>query len=97
MMMSTALIQASYVGVRELRAQLFQRLKSDKTLIVTEHGTPTRVIVAYQDMVDLVEMLDEIQDAKTLKAVQNARKGLKRGTKGISVSRLFKQMRASLK
>ena len=97
MMMSTVLMKASHVGVRELRIHLSSRLKSKNPLVVTEHGTPTKVIISYQDMVDLVEILDELQDPKALYAVNHARRGLKRGARGIPVSRLFRRLRSASK
>ena len=97
MTMATALMKASHVGIRELRIHFSRRLKDKNPLVVTEHGTPTKVIIAYQDMVDLVEILDELQDPKTLRAVTHARQALKRGAKGIPVARLFGRLRSAAK
>ena len=95
MTISTALMKASHVGVRDLRLHLSRRLKNKNPLVVTEHGTPVKVIVSYQDMVELAEILDEMQDPKTLQAVTHARRALKRGAKGIPVSRLFGRLRSA--
>lgn len=93
MSVATALLSAKHVGVRELREHLSQRLKGKRPLIVTEHGTPTKVILSYQDMLELIEILDELQDRQTLETVQEGRRAIKRGTKGIPVSELFHQIR----
>ena len=97
MTISAALIRASHVGVRDLRIHLSRRLKDKNPLVVTEHGMPMKVIISYQDMVDLVEILDELQDPKTLQAVMHARRGIKRGAKGVPVSRLFGRLRSASK
>lgn len=93
MTVNTALLKAKHIGVRELKAHLSQRLKGRGPLIVTEHGTPTKVIVSYNDMLEIVDILDELQDRGTLFAVQEGRRAIKAGVKGVPVSELFDQIR----
>ena len=93
----TALLNAKYVGVRELREHLSQRLKGNKVIVVTEHGIPTRVILSYRDVVELIEVLDELRDQAAVQSVQEGRKAIRAGAEGIPVSRLFKQIRDSRK
>jgi prevent-host-death family protein len=95
MTVGTALLRAEHIGVRELREHLSQRLKGTKPLIVTERGTPTKVIISYQDILELVEMFDEIRDRSLLEMVREGRSAIKRGVKGIEVSKLFRQIRSS--
>jgi len=95
MTVATALLHARHVGVRELKEHLSQRLKGNKPIIVTEHGTPTRVILSYQDVLELIEILDELQDHGTLLAVQEGRRAIKKGAKGVPVSELFHRIRLS--
>lgn len=97
MTVATALLNAKYIGIRELREHLSKRLKGSKAIVVTEHGTPTRVILSYQDVVELIEILDELGDQAAIQAVQEGRKAIKGGTEGILVKRLFNQIRASRK
>lgn len=97
MTVARALLNARYIGVRELREHLSKRLKDKKAIVVTEHGTPTRVILSYQDVVELIEVLDELQDRSAIQAVQEGRKTVQGGTEGIPVSRLFNQIRESRK
>jgi len=95
MTVETALLRAEHIGVRELREHLSARLKETKPLIVTDRGTPTKVIISYQDILELVEMLDEVRDRATLETVRHGRNAIKRKVKGISVSRLFNRIRSS--
>ena len=92
-----ALLNAKYVGIRDLREHLSKRLKGSKVIVVTEHGTPTRVILSYQDVVELIEVLDELRDQAAVQSVQEGRKSVKTGAEGIPVNRLFNQIRASRK
>lgn len=97
MTVATALLNARYIGVRDLREHLSKRLKDRKAIVVTEHGTPTKVILSYQDVVELIEVLDELQDQAAIQSVQEGRKAVKAGAEGVSVSRLFNQIRESRK
>lgn len=97
MTVATALLRAKYIGVRELREHLSKRLKEKKAIVVTEHGTPTKVILSYQDVVELIEVLDELQDRAAIEAVREGRKAVKAGAEGLPVSRLFDQIRTARK
>ena len=97
MTVATALLNAKYVGIRDLREHLSKRLKGSKVIVVTDHGTPTKVILSYQDVVELIEVLDELRDQAAVQSVQEGRKAVRAGTEGIPVSRLFNQIRASRK
>ncbi|MBI4352595.1 MAG: type II toxin-antitoxin system prevent-host-death family antitoxin [Candidatus Omnitrophica bacterium] len=97
MTFGTALLHAEHVGVRELREHLSEHLKAQKPLIVTERGNPKSVVIAYQDMLELVEMMDELQDAETLALVQEGRRAYKQGAKLIPVANLIAKVRAQSK
>ena len=90
-----SLLNAKHIGIRELREHLSKRLKGNQLLIVTEHGTPTKVIVSYKDMLELVDVLEELQNSETLSVVREGRMAVKKGAKGIPVTDLFAQIRAS--
>lgn len=94
MNIARVMLKADYVGVRELKAHLFGLLKGKKPLIVTEHGTPQNVILPYEDMMEMVDILDELQDPETLRVIQEGRRAIKRGAKGRLVSKLFAKIRA---
>ena len=97
MTVATALLHAKYIGIRELREHLSKRFKEKKPIIVTEHGTPTKVILSYKDVLEFLEVFDELQDRGTIHAVQEGRKAIREGGEGISVSDLFNQIRQSRK
>ncbi|MBI3314294.1 MAG: hypothetical protein HYZ83_08680 [Candidatus Omnitrophica bacterium] len=97
MTVATALLTAKHIGVRELREHLSKRLKGNKPIIVTEHGTPTKVIFSYRDVLELIDILDELQDRQAIQAVQEGRRAIQKGARGTSVSSLFNQIRQSRK
>ncbi len=88
------LLKADHVGVRDLKTHLSRRLKMRKMLVVTDHSQPVKVIMPYEDMVGLLDMLDEMTDEATLAAVREGRDAVKSGAKGVPVSLLFDKKRA---
>jgi len=97
MTIATALLNARYIGVRELREHLSNRIKGNKVIVVTDHGTPTKVILSYRDVVELIEVMDELRDQAAVQTVQEGRIAVRAGSEGVPVNRLFKQIRESRK
>lgn len=93
MKISTTLLKAPHVGVRELKAQLSRFLKNNKATIITDRGKPKNVIVAYDDLLELVDVVDELSDKMTMKLVKEGRKAIGEGAEGIPVSQLFSKLR----
>lgn len=90
--MTTAslLRNAKPVNVREAQAKLSQLIRSKSPSMVISHGKPVSFLVPYEEMLDLVEMLDELKDAKLLREIARARAEYARG-KAVSVERLFRK------
>lgn len=55
------------------------------------HRKPVSFLVPYEDMLDLIEMLDELKDKRLLGAIKRARAEYAQG-KQVPVERLFKKM-----
>ena len=94
MTVATALLNADHVGVRDLREHLSKRLHNHKPIIVTDHGHPKKVLISYDDMMEIVEILDELEDPGTLAAVSEGRRAIKAGARGIPVSEIFQKIRS---
>lgn len=97
MTFASILLNAPHVGVRKFKARLSSFLKSKNPLIITEHGAPVEVVIPYKEALEIVDLIDEATDLETLRAVQEGRRALKKGTKGISLTRLFKKMQRKRK
>ena len=91
MSIATSILKSPHVGIRDLKIHLSSLLKKG-SLIVTERGKPVNVILPYSDMIELLDMLDEITDPETIKTIQEGRKAISRGVKGIPVSNVFKKL-----
>ncbi len=97
MTLATSLLKAEHIGVRELKTHLSERLNSGKPLIVTEHGEPKQVMMPYGSIIELVEIIEELNDNEHLKDVQEAKRAIKSGSKGIGIAQSFKKIRAARK
>lgn len=92
-----ALLKAENIGVRHFKNNLCRYLQRARTYIITEHGQPTSVVIPYDEVMELVDVLDELQDPEILRIIQEGRKAIKRGVKGRLVSRLFGRVRSKNK
>lgn len=91
------LLKAPHIGVRDLKENLSKFLRGNAPLVITDHGRPVDVILPYEDMMNLVDIVDEITDAGTLKTVLEGKKAVSSGASGVAVARLFKAVRAKRK
>ncbi|MBI5410585.1 MAG: hypothetical protein HZA21_01185 [Nitrospirae bacterium] len=92
--MTTAALlrKAKPVNVREAQAKLSQLISSKVPSLVLSHGKPVSFLMPYEEMLDLVEMLEELKDQKLLKEIAKARSEYAQG-KSVSAERLFQKMR----
>lgn len=96
MSISTDLLKAQRIGIRDLKEHVSTRFLKG-ILIITDRGTPISVNLPYSDIVELMDILDELADINTIEAVAKGRESIKRGAKGVSVSRLFSRIRTRRK
>lgn len=83
--------QAQLVNVREAQARLSQLIRSKTPSLVFSHGKPVSFLVPYEEMLDLLEMLDELKDQKLLEEIAQARSEYAQG-KAVRAERLFKKI-----
>jgi len=94
---ATDILKSHHIGIRDLKEHLSKLLKRNEPLVVTDRGTPVNVILPYSDMLELMDILDEVSDLETLQAIQEGRKAIKAGAKGILVSKLFSKIKSKRK
>lgn len=93
MNLSSEILKSEYIGIRELRENLSKKLQTQKTLIITEHGEPVNVILPYTDLIELLDIIDEISDNGSVKAITNGRQSIKAGNKGVSFNNLANRIK----
>ncbi len=96
MSIATELLKAKHIGIRGLKNHLSKKfLKS--FLVITDRGTPVSVNLPYSDVLELADIIDELADLETIETIQEGRKAIKSGAKGIPVSNLFSRIRTKHK
>lgn len=74
-----SLLRAKHVGIKELKNRLSEFLSQDRPLVATDRGDPIYFLVPYDEMVEIVEILEELSDPEAVKRVQEGRKAYKKG------------------
>ncbi len=80
--------KSNVVDVREAQAQLSKLIRSKTPSKILLDGKPMSVLVPYEDMLNLVEVLDELTDDKFLGEIKRARKEYAKG-KTVSAEHLL--------
>lgn len=75
----TALLRAKHVGIRDLKSRLSELIEEGRPLVATRHGAPRAFLVPYDDMTDLLDMVDELSDKGSLARVARARSAYAKG------------------
>ncbi len=91
MTISNVLLKAKSVGVRNFRDSVSRFIGKHEMLIITEHGNPTSVLLPYNDILEIVDILEELEDKKVLKLVADGRRAIGKGVKGTLVSASLKR------
>lgn len=73
------MMRATHMGVRELKNNLTGVLRAHKPVVATEHGKPTYFLLPYEDMVEIVEILEEARDSQLVSMVAEGRKAYGKG------------------
>jgi hypothetical protein len=97
MRLAIDLLRSPHVGLRELREGLSANLRKNRTMIVTDRGVPKNVILPYADVIEILEMIDELTDATTLKNIREGRAAVRAGAPGVPFSRLAREIRSGNK
>ncbi len=92
MSVTTDLLKANHIGIRDLKEHLSTKLLKD-LLVITDRGVPVSVNLPYSDVLELVDILDELADLETITLVAEGRKAIKSGVIGVPVSNLFDKIR----
>jgi len=86
------MLHATHMGVRELKNNLPGVLHSKKPVVATEHGKPTYFLLPYDEMVEIMEMLEEARDAEVVSLVREGRVAYAKGG-WTPASKLWKKLR----
>lgn len=87
MSIAVDLLKAEHIGIRDLKAHMSTKLLNN-LMVITDKGKPVSVNLPYQDLLELMDILDELTDPGTMAAINNGREAIRSGEEGIPVSNL---------
>lgn len=77
------LLKAKHVGVRELKDHLSKFMNHKQPIVTTTHGEPKKVLVEYDDFVQLLAVVGDAAEPGFIERVGKARDAAKRGAEGL--------------
>lgn len=86
MTFSNMLLRARSIGVRDFRDHASRYINRGLPLIITGRGRKESVLLPYEDVVELAEIIDELHDQELLKTIAEGRKAVRRASAGILFS-----------
>lgn len=92
MSLATELMRASPIGVKALKNALSKVIAEGKARVVTDRNRPRHFLIPYEDMVELLEIIEELSDPAYLKRMAEGRRAIRQGAKGIPVSRMWRRL-----
>jgi hypothetical protein len=93
--MTTAieLLKAPRIGVRDFKAHLSEKIKSKKLMVLNDRGESKKVVIDYNEFVELLELIGDLQDKELVQLIQEGHSAIEKGERGIDVSESFKRIR----
>ena len=82
------ILKAPHVGIKEFRSRITSKsIKKDKALVLTDHGEPLKVVIDYDELIDLIESLEDLQNKNLWNLVNESRAAVAKGEKSIPAQR----------
>ncbi len=94
---ATTLLKASRFGIKDFKTHISARIKSHKPMVLLDRGEPKKVILDYNDLVEMIELMEELQDRELMNLVRLGRESLKRNPSGIDAEKSLAKLRSHKK
>ena len=91
MTISNAILRAKSIGVRRFRDKASRFIGKHEFLIITARGAPASVLLPYNDILEIADILEELEDKKIVKTIAQGRISIHKGAKGILASKVLKK------
>lgn len=85
MTLTMELLRAKEMGVKEFRTNISKRINDHKLTIVTSTKNRKKVLIDYDRLADVLELIEELEDKGLVALVREGRAAIGRGEKEISV------------
>ena len=95
--MTTAseLLRAPRFGVKDFKTHLSERIKSRRAMVLLDRGEPKKVIIEYNELIEMIELIDDLQDKELVQLIHEGSVAARRGDPGISVKDSFAKIKAA--
>ena len=92
MSLMSDITRAGHIGVKDLRDHAPKYMRDNQVYLVTRHGRPVKFLVPYEEMAELVDILDELSDPETLEMVARGRRAIAKGEKSVPVKKVWQRL-----
>jgi hypothetical protein len=82
---------AKPVNMREAQAGLSKLAKSSKPSLIISHGKPLSFIIPYDEMLEVLDMVEELRDVRLIKGIALARSEYENGNE-VGAEGLFRRL-----
>ena len=93
MTLTTELLRAPHIGVRELSRNVSSFMKRKSVVVVEVKGQKNKVIISQDELIDLIELLQDLQDRELLELVRESRAAAASGAKEVPIEDVFKKLK----
>ena len=87
MNLSTEVLKSEHLGIKDLKIGL-NKLKLSKWFIATSDNKPISVNVPYNDFLEMMELIDDLQDNHLVQSIKEGRNAIAKNSKGFASSYL---------
>ena len=94
---ATQLLKAPRFGIKDFKTHLSERIKSRRAMVLLDRGEPKKVIIEYNELIEMIEWIDDLQDKELIQLLHEGRAAIDRGGPGISVKDSFAKIKAARK
>ena len=86
------IVRAEHIGIKDLRDHVPKYMRDNQVYLVTRHGQPAKFLVPYDEMAELVDILDELSDPETLETVARGRRAIAKGEHPVPVKEVWQRL-----
>lgn len=72
-MKTTDLMRAKTIAVRQFREDIFNIVKRKETYVITSNGKQEMFLIPYEDVIELMDILEESKDAALKEHIRRSR------------------------
>ena len=92
MSLSNDILKAQHMGVRDYKKNLSSKLL-DGLVVITDHGKPVSINMPYNEILEIIDIVDEMNDQETIQMVLEGREAVKNKARVVDVKEVFSKLK----